>query len=132
MTLAEKITVIKISPWGIGDKVMCINDAFSTSTTELRTAHSFPVAGNIYTIRDVFDERSADGKIIRTSFHLEEIINEPVAWPWLNGGRSEISFRDTNFKAVSIFAELLKLQPSLSEVKASELKEIELEELQPA
>ena len=113
MTLADNITPIKISPWGIGDKVMCINDAFTSAAAELRAGHNFPVAGNIYTIREVFDERSPEGKVIRTSFHLEEIVNEPVAWPWLNGGKSEISFRDTNFKAVSIFAELLKLRPIL-------------------
>jgi hypothetical protein len=110
--MTENINVIKLSPWGIGDKVICINDAFSTAA-ELSPAHNFPVAGNIYTIRDVFDERSSEGKVIRTSFHLEEIINEPVAWPWLNGGKSEISFRDTNFKAVSVFAELVKLRPIL-------------------
>ena len=110
-TMTENINVIKISPWGIGDKVICINDAFTTARAEVRAVNNFPVAGNIYTIRDVFDERSPDGKVVRTSFHLEEIVNEPVAWPWLNGGKSEISFRDTNFKAVSIFAELLKLRP---------------------
>ena len=113
MTITENITVIRISPWGIGDKVICINDAFSTAPDEVRAANKFPVAGNIYTIRDVFDERSPDGEVIRTSFHLEEIVNEKISWPWNGGSKTEISFRDKNFKAVSIFAELLKLRPIL-------------------
>jgi len=103
--MTEKVTMREISPWGIGQQVICIADEFRTAPPHVRAANAFPVAGKTYTIRDVFDERSPAGEVIRTSFHLEEIVNEPMRWPQHGNVQSEISFLDTNFKAEHEFIE---------------------------
>jgi hypothetical protein len=99
--MKEKIVMREISPWGIGERVICINNDFKTAPREIRATNAFPKAGRTYTIRDVFDDRSPDGKLLRTSFHVEEIVNEPIALPQHGNSKTEISFLDTNFKAES-------------------------------
>lgn len=80
-------------------KVKCINDNFSKVIDELtREANglplNFPVKGEIYTIRETFDN---DGLV--TSYLLQEIHNPTFYIPVIKQ-RRELSFAEWRFEQV--------------------------------
>jgi hypothetical protein len=77
-----------------GRLVVCVNDDFSNAPPHVRIAFTFPIKGNIYTLREVL---TAAGK--PTSFLLAEIVNPVVKWPSrFNNAVCEISFFHWRFE----------------------------------
>lgn len=68
-----KIKIMKnnISPFYVGQKVVCVNDAFSSHGKQ---GESIPKKGSTYTIRDVINESG------RSSVTLVEIINDKMMY----------------------------------------------------
>jgi len=80
-------------------RVKCINDNFSKVIDELKRESnglplSFPIKGEIYTIRETFDN---DGLI--TSYLLQEIYNPTFYIPVIKQ-RRELSFAEWRFEQV--------------------------------
>ena len=74
------------SQFKIGDKVLCVNDAFSVRDPQVMFMN-FPKKGKTYTVRGFCSMGS--------SMHLEEIRNEPLP------GRNEIWFYIWHFSEIN-------------------------------
>jgi hypothetical protein len=74
-------------PWNVGQKVICINDAFSRNIVEW--CDSVPVAGEVYTIRAIQFGIDPATRVGDTGFLLVEIAN-----PLDSKGREPGFFQD--------------------------------------
>jgi hypothetical protein len=88
----------------IGDKVLCVNDAFSVKDPQVMFMN-FPKKTREYTIRGFCD--------LRISVWLEEIVNQPLP------GRNEIWFYNWHFREKENL--LIKIKASKTKVKELEL-----------
>lgn len=88
----------------IGQRVVCVNDRFSSDKRWRRTVQRFPALNTVYTIREIHVEASLSG------FCFYEIINPRT---WFAAGYGEPAFNSRNFRPVrttniEVFERLLK------------------------
>ncbi|MDA8894956.1 hypothetical protein N9I98_01165 [Flavobacteriales bacterium] len=92
------------SQFKVGDKVLCMNDAFSVKDPQVMFMN-FPKKGREYTIRGFCG--------LGISMWLEEIVNQPLP------GRNEIWFYNWHFRKKENL--LIKIKASKTKVKELEL-----------
>ena len=92
------------SQFKIGDKVLCVNDAFSVKDPQVMFMN-FPKKSREYTIRGFCG--------LGISVWLEEIVNQPLP------GRNEIWFYNWHFRKKENL--LIKIKASKTKVKELEL-----------
>ena len=92
------------SQFKVGDKVLCMNDAFSVKDPQVMFMN-FPKKGREYTIRGFCG--------LGISVWLEEIVNQPLP------GRNEIWFYNWHFRKKENL--LIKIKASKTKVKELEL-----------
>jgi hypothetical protein len=92
------------SQFKVGDKVLCVNDAFSVKDPQVMFMN-FPKKGREYTIRGFCG--------LGISVWLEEIVNQPLP------GRNEIWFYNWHFRKKENL--LIKIKASKTKVKELEL-----------
>jgi hypothetical protein len=77
------------NPWSVGQKVVCINDAFPRAV--LDWCDYLPRAGHVYTIRAMQIGRYSNTEFGCLGFLLEEIVNPPSSLGY------EAGFTETRF-----------------------------------
>jgi len=92
------------SQFKVGDKVLCVNDAFSVKDPQVMFMN-FPKKSREYTIRGFCG--------LGISVWLEEIVNQPLP------GRNEIWFYNWHFRKKENL--LIKIKASKTKVKELEL-----------
>lgn len=108
--------------WYVGQKVVCTNG--TPSSNRLALKENFPIAGKVYTIRDIKSGLAEDNQL---SFLLEEITNR--ARPYIDG-TYELHFLEKRFKPleenktdISIFTEMLNKAPVQGRENLKKLQE---------